>query len=232
MIPKFIIEILAYSGIVRNLTGIGYFGLTKLDKQIVPFLPKRNGYYVELGANDGVRQSNTLHFEKYKNFSGVLIEPIPQKFEECKKNRSIRNYFSNSACVSFEYKKPTMKLLYSNLMTTSLEGDSDIADRAKHAKSGEHLIKEKLYKFEINAKTLNDILIEAGSPHVIDLLSLDVEGSEIEVLKGIDFEKFTFKIICIESRDLEKIQTLLLAKGYILLKKISFHDYLFKKLLT
>jgi len=226
--PKTIVETLSKSKIFREITGIGYFGLSKLDKKIAPFLPRRDGFYVELGANDGITQSNTYHFEKYKNYSGILIEPIPGKFTECKKNRSTRNHFVNCACVGFDYKKSTMELVYSNLMTTSLEGDSDILERMEHAKSGEHLIKDEIYKFVIQAKTLTDILIEAGAPKKIDFLSLDVEGSEIEVLQGLDFERFIFGLMCIESRDFSKLHDFLTSKGYIFFKKISVHDYLFK----
>ena len=226
--PKTIMETLSKSEIFREITGIGYFGLSKLDKKIAPFLPRRDGFYVELGANDGITQSNTYHFEKYKNYSGILIEPIPEKFTECKKNRSTRNHFVNCACVSFDYKKSTMELVYSNLMTTSLEGDSDILDRMEHAKSGEHLIKDEIYKFVIQAKTLTDILIEASAPKKIDFLSLDVEGSEIEVLQGLDFERFIIGLMCIESRDFSKLHDFLTSKGYTFFKKISVHDYLFK----
>ncbi len=226
--PKIVVTTLSKSEIFREMTGIGYFGLAKLDKKIAPFLAKQGGFFVEMGANDGITQSNTFHFEKYKNYSGILIEPIPAKFEECKRNSSARNYFVNCACVSFNFKKSTIELLYSNLMTTFLDGDSDNLDRMEHARSGQHLIKDETYKFTIQAKTLNEILIEARAPKKIDFQSLDVEGYEIEVLKGIDFERFTFGLMCIESRDFSKVNDFLSSKKYTFLKKISAHDYLFK----
>jgi len=225
--PNWMIETLAKFEFVRRITGIGYFGLFKIDKKISGYLPKRGGYYVELGANDGISQSNTYHFEKYRKFTGVLVEPIPAKYQECKKNRSGDNFFANNACVGFDYPGSTVELLYSNLMTTTLSGTSDIVDRHSHAKSGEHLIKSNIYKFEISARTLNSILMEAKAPTRIDLLSLDVEGSELEVLKGIDFEKYIFSVMCIESRDIGRIAEFLKDKNYRLEKKISIHDYLF-----
>ena len=225
--PNWMLDKLAQVTLLRQITGVGYYGLFKLDRKIAPFLPKSDGFYVELGANDGIRQSNTYHFEKHKNFTGVLIEPIPEKYQECRRNRSGKNYFANYACVSFEYEAPTVEMLYSNLMTTTLSGSSDILDRQSHVKSGEHLMKDQVYKFEIAARTLNSILVEAGAPNQIDLLSLDVEGSELEVLKGIDFERFRFTVICVESRDLNRISYFLQSKNYRLLKKLSIHDYLF-----
>ena len=53
-----------------------YFGLNQIDKKIENYLNYDNGFYVELGANDGIQQSNTFFFEKYRGWKGVLIEPI------------------------------------------------------------------------------------------------------------------------------------------------------------
>ena len=39
------------------------------------FDSKKNGFFIELGANNGLTQSNTAFFEKYRNWSGILIEP-------------------------------------------------------------------------------------------------------------------------------------------------------------
>ena len=59
-----------------------YFGLNKLDKKVLKYLNYNRGFFVELGANDGISQSNTLHFEKYKNWKGILIEPIKFKYDQ------------------------------------------------------------------------------------------------------------------------------------------------------
>ena len=65
-----------------------YFGLNGLDSLIEHFVNYDNGFFVELGANDGLTQSNTAYFEKSRGWKGVLIEPSPNKFLECIKNRS------------------------------------------------------------------------------------------------------------------------------------------------
>ena len=84
---------LARSTYFRRYTKIGYFGLDKIDRFLEEYIPQKNGYFVELGANDGVSQSNTLFLERYKNFKGVLIEPFPMNYEKCKLNRSDNNFF-------------------------------------------------------------------------------------------------------------------------------------------
>lgn len=68
-----------------------YFGLEELDRKLEKYLNYNNGFFIELGSNDGVEQSNTYYFEKYKNWSGILIEPILHKYLDCKKNRSSKN---------------------------------------------------------------------------------------------------------------------------------------------
>ena len=74
---------------------------------------------------------------------------------------------------------------------------------------------------------LNDLLSIAKAPKNIDLLSLDVEGAEIEVLKGIDHKAYRFQYMCIECRDIYKLTSYLNPLGYELKEKLSGHDYLF-----
>jgi hypothetical protein len=93
-----------------------YHGLNKIDKKIHKYLNYENGFYVELGANDGINQSNTLFFERELNWTGLLIEPNPYLFDLCRLNRG-KNYVVNAACVSNEYLGETIKLEYSNLLT-------------------------------------------------------------------------------------------------------------------
>lgn len=197
----------------RRITKIGYFGLNKIDQFLEEYFPHKNGYFIELGANDGISQSNTLFLEKYKNFKGVLIEPHPGNFEKCRKNRSKRNYYVMGACVSFNYVRPSMNFTYSNLMTISLEGETTIENPAQHAEKGkEFLGDESIFQFSANTYTLNGILKQAKAPNNIDFLSLDVEGAEIEVIKGINFAEYRFKIICVETNNFDLINEYLESK--------------------
>ena len=206
-----------------------YFGLNKLDEKISNFFGYKNGYFIELGANDGIQQSNTKHLELYQGWQGILIEPSPKQFAKLKKFRSKRNKFFNCACVGFDFPKSTIELMYSNLMSVALEGENDIADPVAHAKAGEsHSEKEKAYIFSAQARTLQSVLNEAKSPQVIDLLSLDVEGGELEVLKGIDFEHSNFKYIVIETRSINEVRGFLNLKNYEEIVKLSHHDYMFR----
>jgi FkbM family methyltransferase len=185
---------------------------------------------VELGANDGINQSNTLYFEKNRGWKGVLVEPILHNFLACKLNRSAHTKVFCNGCVSFGYKKKFVDILYSNLMSIPVNLESDITKPEEHALLGKQFLPlhEENVLIGAVAKTLNSLLIEADAPNEIDLLSLDVEGAEIEVLKGINFSKFSFKFIIVENRNFLKIKKYLERKGYEYIDKLSDHDYLFK----
>ena len=62
--------------------------LNDLDKKMLKYINYNNGFYIECGANDGVDQSNTWYFEKYKNWRGTMVEPSPENFLRCLGNRS------------------------------------------------------------------------------------------------------------------------------------------------
>lgn len=208
------------------------FALHNIDLLISEIFNKADHtkYYVEIGANDGISQSNTKYLELYEKWNGLLIEPIPEIFFKLTKNRSQKNHFDNVACVSFGYKQNEVKMTYSNLMSIVHDGESDIKNRIEHARIGlGHLHPGELtYELSVPALTMTALLDRAIAPAQISFLSLDVEGSEIEVLKGIDFKKYAFQIILVESRDWNKIEAYLSAKKYEFVAQVSHHDYIFK----
>jgi FkbM family methyltransferase len=220
----------ANSKILALATGTKYWGLQDLDKKLIAIIGNKPGFFVELGANDGISQSNTKHLEMFHGWRGVLIEPYPGNFQKLSKTRSSSTHFVNAACVSFGFQKSEMELTYSNLMTTPMEGSSDVEDRESHAQSGKKFLKgnERVSTFSAKARTLNSILDDAGAPSVIDLLSLDVEGGELEVLSGVDHSKYRFNWILAESRNKQKISDFLEKLGYAFHSQLTGHDFLFQ----
>jgi FkbM family methyltransferase len=120
-------------------------------------------------------------------------------------------------------------MIYSNAMSVTLNVETDIGDPLAHAELGRQFLApdETVFNFQAPARTLNSILLEAGAPASIDFLSLDVEGSEIEVLKGVDHEAFRFRYMLIECRDIVRLTEYLGALRYRLVDKFNAHDYLF-----
>jgi FkbM family methyltransferase len=210
----------------------GYFSINQLDRQLEEYVNYDNGFFVELGANDGVSQSNSLYFEMKRNWRGVLIEPSPHNFLLCKEQRSKRNHIFCNACVSYDYKEKYVDIRYANLMSISQNLELDLNDKDAHISNGEKNLSnsEEVFSFGAVAATLNSLLKKSNAPKEIDFLSLDVEGAELEVLKGIDFDEFTFKYMLIELRDTNRIENFLNNYGYKLEKKFSAHDYLFSKI--
>ena len=102
-----------------------YPALNNLDRKMEKYLNYKNGFFIEMGANDGFTQSNTYFLEKKYNWYGLLIEPS-EKFTLLKKNRSKNNIFSDLACCSFKNRGKSIKFLYYNLMTLALNLENDL----------------------------------------------------------------------------------------------------------
>ncbi|MCJ9751215.1 FkbM family methyltransferase [Neorhizobium sp. BETTINA12A] len=207
-----------------------YFGLNELDRKIEKYIDYDNGFYVELGANDGIRQSNTYYFEKNRGWSGILIEPSPNNFLECRKNRSEKNAIFCNACVRFGYPHKYVDMSYGNLMSVSTNVEVDLESVAAHLELSRQFLRNREATFEFGAvaKPLSTILDEGNAPALMDILSLDVEGAELEVLMGVDFDRHNFRFMVIECRNIDRMQSFLEAKGYTLLDQLTEHDYLFK----
>ncbi len=218
--------------LLKRLIRGRYNGLNGLDKKMEAYIGYDGGYYVELGANDGVSQSNTLYYEKYRGWKGLLVEPAPHNYLQCRANRSAANSIHCAACVSFAYRAEFVRIAYSNLMSTPLGLATDISDPLAHAQSGRAFLgqSEDVFEYGAVARTLNDLLLTAGAPKSIDFLSLDVEGAELEVLQGVDHGVFRFKFILVECRDFNRMQDFLVAVDYAFVEKLSEQDYLFRSL--
>jgi FkbM family methyltransferase len=181
--------------------------LNNLDKKLLQYINYNNGFYIECGANDGVDQSNTWHFEKFKNWHGILIEAHPEIFQELKKNLDKRNTLVNKFLVSNNYKSQTVNI-----------SNNDLISKFSNTNEGSSLSTQT---------TLTEVLKTSNVPKLIDLFSLDVEGYEFEVLEGIDFKNYKFKYFLIETNNFDKLNSYLIAKKYKFIDKLSNHDYLF-----
>ena len=224
---------------------IKYFSLNDvngipLDKKLdYLFNKKENGIFVELGANNGILQSNTVFFEKYRNWKGVLIEPSPLLYEECKINRPNSKCY-NYACVSNDYNQEYIK----GDFNISPGGESLMASVNSDRRNRWNVVKNEEV-ISVKAKTLTCILDESDISQPIDLLSLDVEGYEFNVLNGLDLNKYSpsFLLIEIYRWDFEKIVEFLKKHNYTLKENFSnynkiqhpawdgtHNDFLFQKL--
>lgn len=211
-----------------------YWSLNGLDRRLAELMPYSNGYYVELGANDGRSQSNSLHFERHKGWRGLLVEPSPTAFQQCVMTRSPRNTIICACCVEPENAGTLVPLEFFNLMTTRIDRnqDQDLDMLLPSLRLNEGGDPDLSYRFGAEGRTLTSLLEEAEAPELIDFLSLDVEGNELNTLKGLDFSRYSFKYLLIEARQPQEIVNYLAPKGYKLREQVSPHDYLFGLVMT
>jgi FkbM family methyltransferase len=173
-----------------------FYGLDNLDQRLLPHLPDGPGTFVELGAFDGINQNNTYWLEQNRGWRGILIEPIPEVFRRCVANRPLATVV-NCACVAPDYGERDIEMVYSGLMSIVRGARlSDEADEAWVAR-GEQLQQLQRYSVRVPVRTLTSVLAEY-SRRPIDLLSLDVEGYELQVVQGLDLDRFRPRNILIE----------------------------------
>jgi len=204
--------------------------LFELDRKLEPYLPYEKGFFVEAGANDGYVQSNTYYLERFKRWSGVLVEPIPELYRECLIERPGSLVF-NFALVPADYPDATVPMRYGGLMSL-VEGarGSSRADE-EHVLAGTRLGWDRTYSIAVPARTLSSILDEVGAPEV-DLLSLDVEGYEAQALLGLDFTRHVPRYVLVEIQGEQERQLAVeavLGDRYEAVEQLSPYDVLYRR---
>jgi FkbM family methyltransferase len=166
-----------------------------------------NGVFIEAGANDGVQQSNTKLFEEFYGWTGVLVEPSEVLFSRLCANRSHSRCFQ-CALGSFEENGSYAYGDFNGSLMSSLTGRTD-----------------KPAKQKVLLRSLQSILDECGITH-IHFFSLDTEGYEFNILKGIDFTRTTFDYLLIEiyQNQYDQIVSFLARQGYDMIKCLSNYN--------
>jgi FkbM family methyltransferase len=201
-----------------------YYGLSELDSKIETYLDFDGGTFFEAGANNGLNQSNTRYFEERRGWRGILVEPIPQRFFECVVNRP-EAYVEWAALVPSDWGKPDADLIYCDLMTVT-QGSMGGREVEHVARGSKYIPNETPFRFKARARTISEIL-EKYQLKRIDFMSLDLEGFELEALKGLDMRRHRPRFLLVEVRD-EKSVDAFLAPFYQKIGKMSHHDVLYR----
>ena len=150
---------------------------------------KRDGFFVEFGATDGVLLSNSWLLEKEFGWRGICAEPNPKFINELKRNR---NCIVSSACIGAKTGE-RVEFVFAGAfggMQQHLDDDMHGEKRSAYVDTGEVTMLETI--------SLHDFLTQHGAPREIDYLSIDTEGSEFEILQYFPFDQWRIRLLTIE----------------------------------
>ena len=205
----------------------GYYSQLGQDRWVLRdvFKFKKKGYFVDLGAADGIDLSNTYILEKI-GWKGICIEADSKNFAALIRNRKGIN---EQACVLDSVKEVVF-----------VAADDPAFGETSHLFGGvkEYLTahKPKGTEVKMTTVTLEMVLRKYGAPKVIDYLSIDVEGAEYTVLKNFPFHKYRFKVMTVEhnahldgpgARD--ALRVLLGSNHYRLVKALEWEDWFMRE---
>lgn len=161
---------------------------------------RREGVFIDIGATDGVTRNNTLALERDYGWSGICIEPVLASFVKLRANR---------ACAT---------------LCAAIAGYDRLGVVSFHEDAGNH----EISRIDVNGAhwspclTINHVLARlAGRP--VSYLSIDTEGSELDILASLDFSRYPIRVIDFEHNahwgpvqqaNKDAISALLIARGY------------------
>lgn len=189
-----------------------FFSQSGQDKVIKNhFFPnKKNGFFLEIGAYDGIEGSNCFHFEKFLNWNGIAFEPSKVQYEKLKNNRNckILNKAMSNSIVEVDF-------------VEVIEGLTQMSGIKNENYTAEKIIKKNSQsKTEISKIITTTFDQEVSSDQEIDYLSIDIEGGELSVLETIDFEKYIIKVVSVENNLPDKFNF----NSFFISKNFSFFD--------
>ena len=168
---------------------------------------KSVGIFVEFGVGDGIDSSNTYLLETKYEWSGLVAEPARARHDDLRKNRNCAIEFR---CV---WSKSGETVMFHEARHVDLSTIDAFSKSDKWAS-----LREAGTKYPVETISLNDLLAENHAPNRIDYMSVDTEGSEVEILTTFDFDKYDVKIITVEHNFTparERLHSLLVSKGYV-----------------
>ena len=194
------------------------------------FMHQPKGIYIDIGCQHPIKNSNTYLLFK-KGWEGINVDLDKDNIELFKRSRSNDNNFNKA--LSNDVKEVDLYFYHKKSPINTIDKKTSEFQKAKVSS-----IKK------IKTDTLNNIILNTKyKDQSFDLLSIDVEGHELEVLKGFDLNKFSPKVIVVEYLDLNvskleiknlniehiintKIYRYLISKNYILVNSI-YSDLVF-----
>lgn len=190
------------------------FGEDRILDEI--FGHRAHGTCVEVGANDGITDSMTYHFE-LMGWTCLLVEPIPELFGKIRDNRR---------CVALNCAASSSEGQATLFVAVAATGMSSIDPGRRHRKAVGRA-GARLEPVVVPTRTLDSILADAAIS-VIDFVSIDVEGHELEVLKGFSIGKYRPRIVLVEDNSGgtdDTVPDYMDARGYAIFRRTGVNDW-------
>ena len=177
---------------------------------------KRNGFFVDLAANDAIWASNTYTLEQHFDWRGICIEANPVywhrlAYRHCHAVGAVVGNATSNVQVEMVLAADKVQAPYGGIVGTQFDNKGNKKGR-----------QETVQRYTVPLAT---ILTRFEAPAVIDYLSLDVEGAEWFILHQFPFDKYQFKCLTIE-RPSDQLQALLQKQGYVKVLDIARGDTL------
>jgi len=186
------------------------------DQFVIAYLQgMRDGFFLDSGASDGIRGSNTLALERDYGWRGACVEPNAALFERLCASRTVPCF---NCCLSESAGDvPFLEAagVYGGMMETYDPDFLASLRRNLPALGGEDAPLPVTSK---PARTIAEVLVEADAPPVIDYWSLDVEGAELALLRAFPFDRYDLRVLTVEHNltpAREQIRAFLETRGFV-----------------
>lgn len=187
------------------------------------------GVFVEAGANDGYTQSNTYYLERFKGWTGVLVEPMPDLAALARRERP-GSQVVECALVGPEQAGKPVTMHHAGLVSivSGVKGSHE-ADLEWVAGGWARGLAD-VRSYDVPGRTLSDVLDETA-PGEVTLMSLDLEGYEAAALRGLDLDRHAPRWLLVEAHEEDKRREIeaVLGNRYVHEERFSQFDELYRR---
>jgi len=204
----------------------------QVDLILKYFNNKKNGFFIEAGAWDGEDLSNTIFMETQMDWTGLLVEPNNGVYQKLLGKK--RNAHSINSCLSIKGYAEKVKFDTADVFGAIEDQDNpnkddllDLRNRYQNQFRNKDVARESVL---VQCFPLYSLLLSLGNPRV-DFMSLDIEGSELDVLRTIPFDKVHIELFLIETAhsNVTAITQLMRQNGYEMEPMPPYDHIYFKK---
>jgi Methyltransferase FkbM domain len=210
------------TGVPETLGSYSYQGQDRFVLEALGGL--RNGYFLDSGASDGLKGSNTWLLESDYGWSGICVEPNGDSFRKLERNR---------ACICLNCCLYDQDQTVEFLEVAGVYGGIISEYDPRQLRFTRGMLRERWPEnsppptVSKQARTIRAVLGSVSAPKTIDYWSLDTEGSEVALLRSFPFDEYRLRVLTVEHNNgpmREQIRILLEARGYVRVRALGIDD--------